>query len=257
MSSGLPPILMYHGIIDVEKNFPEDREPGASLYDLPLAVFRQHLEFLKKNNFQVNTCDSDKKKNGGKQVVLTFDDGEMNNFLHVFPMLQQYDFPAYFFITVDRIGKKGYMDWPHLKVMIQNNLIIGSHGMRHEILTKLNEAELVQELRLSRKILEDRLQKNIFSFSVPRGFFNLRILKLAKEAGYSEIFVSGCPQNLPDECWGRIAVKSRWGTDRLAMALEGRIPLNEKIFEAVKNTIQSCIGDENYDRWRDKILMKS
>ena len=91
-------ILMYHAIMDSRCLVPEDRETGAELYDLPAASFEGHMAFLKDHGYKVVTAQQALTAPDDKHVVLTFDDGELNNFQIALPILKKYNFPAYFFI---------------------------------------------------------------------------------------------------------------------------------------------------------------
>ena len=83
-----PTILTYSGVVTEWTVLPESREAGAELYDVTTANFQDHLQWLKDNNYVVTTqCNFVSKKD----VVLTFDDGEMNNYDHAFPVLRKYE----------------------------------------------------------------------------------------------------------------------------------------------------------------------
>jgi hypothetical protein len=49
-------------------------------------------------------------KSGGAWVVLTFDDGFLSDYEQAFPILLDVSIKATFFVTVENIGKPGYMD---------------------------------------------------------------------------------------------------------------------------------------------------
>src|SRR3990167_8927051 len=103
-----PIILMYHGIVREAGDIPDGREPGASLYDVREEDFRGQIEYLYKNGYRVVRMGEPPP--GTRPVVLTFDDGEANNCLRAFPVLSEHGCPAYFFVTVNRVGKPGYMN---------------------------------------------------------------------------------------------------------------------------------------------------
>ena len=111
-----PITLLYHGVISAGSQIPDHREPGADLYDVPLNSFRTQMEYLYQNNFNVSAFSLEPKK---QKITITFDDGELNNFTQALPVLREFQFPAYFFVTVNRIGKNGYMRWDHLRQLSQ------------------------------------------------------------------------------------------------------------------------------------------
>ncbi len=253
MGSNHSVVLMYHAVIRDKYQIPPDREDGAELYDLAVEAFADHLRQIKAEGISVIKAEDLKKEEG---VIITFDDGEMNNYTEAFPLLKQFGFPGYFFITADRIGKSGYMDWPQLKELCQAGMVIGSHGLTHRVLTSLNPSELHQELFESKRILEAHLGQMVDSFSVPRGFVSLLVAEQARQAGYRHIFISGSgPKN-----WGnliaRTAVKSNWTQQRFSLALIGKVPLQEQIFEGVKAASKRFLGQAGYNSLRSKLLGK-
>lgn len=253
-----PVVLMYHGIITTPDSIPNNREAGAALYDVRLEDFRKQMEFLKNNSCDVQALETENKSSAGSKtkVILTFDDGEINNFHNAFPVLQDYGFAAYFFVTVNRVGKKGYMGWDELKELRDANMIIGSHSLNHEILTNLKESQVEGDLTQSKEILERNLKVNVDSFSVPRGFYNQKILEMAWRVGYKNVFVSGIPDVETPGCIGRVAVKADWSLMRFNQALCQQVPLSEKAGEHLKNFAKKFLGGQIYNDLRTTLLKK-
>ena len=248
---------MYHGIIAGQFDIPVNSEAGAQFYDLPEAGFREQLALLKEKGYPVLRVEEALAHTESDPVVITFDDGELNNFTRAFPILREMKIPAYFFITASRIGKPGYMGWEDLKKLLDADMIIGSHGFNHELLTGLNDKELHKELVESKAVLENHLQTRIDSFSVPRGFFDRSILQKIQDAGYSQVFVSEHQSVLPEGCWARTPVKGNWSLGRFEMALSGQVPVGERVFDAAKGLVKKMLGSEGYDRMRSRLLRKS
>ena len=72
-----PIVFMYHGVIKEDAGIPPSRERGAELYDVRLKDFYGQMEFLNRHNYQVTTFPSGPSATQPK-IVMTFDDGEMN-----------------------------------------------------------------------------------------------------------------------------------------------------------------------------------
>ena len=244
-------VLMYHGTIKSEADIPPQRETGAKLYDLADEMFKKQMNYLKTWSCFVTTVD--RLDPNRFNIVLTFDDGEENNFFVAYPILAQNGFPAYFFVTANRVGEDGYMTWQQLKAMQKEEMIIGSHGLNHIILTDLSDAELNRELLDSKVMIEDNLNSKVKDFAVPRGFFNEKVVEAARRAGYQNIFVSGI-KNIPPDCIGRIAVKSDWTIRRFKQALKNQTPLNERLFYSAKKITKNLFGDKGYDLLRSGLL---
>jgi len=248
-------VLMYHGIITEWANLPELRETGAQLYDVHLSKFQYQMEWLYTKQYDVGILDEEYLSEGvGNKVILTFDDGEMNNYELALPVLKKHGFPAYFFIISKRIGVKGYLDWNELKEMHEAGMVIGSHGFSHEILTNLLDTQIEEELRASKRYLEKNLDIVIDTLSIPRGFCDDNVIQKAYDAGYKRIFISDRPRNLQSDCYSRTAVKSNWSIRRYGQALEGNVPLNEYIVGNSKSAVKRIFGEGVYNWIRQTIL---
>ncbi len=245
-----PIVLMYHSVISPNSGIPQDREAGADLYDVSVENFSQHLEAMKETGLAVGRLE-DQNPN---LVVLTFDDGELNNFTEAFPLLKKFGFVAYFFVTPNRVGKPGYMDWPELRILAQSGMIIGSHSLSHRIMTTLTPEIIKEELVVSKEILEQQLDIPVTDFSVPRGFYNKLILEIAQRAGYKKIFVSAIVKGTENFVVERMAIKNDWTLLRFKQALSGQVPLGERIARVLKDTTKKICGGRVYDQLRTHLL---
>ena len=242
---------MYHAIMDARCPAPEDRETGAELYDLPAAAFERHMAFLKDNGYEVVTAD---RAVSDRQVVLTFDDGELNNFQIALPILKKYNFPAYFFIIAGKAGKQGYLSWEDIRALRQAGMIVGSHGLSHQILTNLMDTQMEEELGASKRTIGINLDINVDTLSIPRGFCNDELISKAYELGYKTIFISDRPRELKSSCLSRTAVKSRWTVVHLARALEGKMTWMESVLSMSKKIIKRVLREGGYNRLRSLLI---
>ncbi len=250
-----PIVLMYHGIVAAHTPLPKGREPGADLYDVSAESFRAQLSWLKEHLYRTVTVHKNLNAFSTKELLLTFDDGEMNNCTVALPLLKEFEFTGHFFLIAKRIGKDGYMGWEQIRQLNAQGMIIGSHGFSHEILTNLLDTQLQEELSASKKHLERNLGIPVESISIPRGFCNAKIIRMASEAGYRYIFVSEKPDSGGANCLSRVAVKSNWTIDRFAQAVQGTAPVKEKIFACCKNGVKKVLGGSIYD-WIRRMMLK-
>src|SRR5580698_694878 len=120
---------MYHGILSNPSSpAPEIRGVGAELYYISLDSFIDQMKWLKDNGYTPVLFDDTKALLGPKSVIITFDDGEMNNFQDALPVLNDYGWKAYFFIIIKLIGNDGYMGWKEHKELHRTGMVVGSHG---------------------------------------------------------------------------------------------------------------------------------
>ena len=216
-------ILAYHSI-----GSPLAGEVGSELYCIPVENFRAQMEYLRNTQYTIHNTQ------------ITFDDGDITNYTHAFPVLKELGLTAYFFIIGERIGLQGYMNWEQIKELRDAGMTIGSHGMTHRILAELNNTELDSELRESKKILEEHLNDAIDHLSIPRGFHDEIVIKKSKDIGYMTIFTSK----------DRIAVKADWDLDKFIKALHGKYSIKDKIKEFIRDSSKKVLGPKNYDHLR-------
>ena len=93
-------IVMYHRVLDIENS----RYPR--LKGMSPAEFRQQMDFF-RDNYSVVTMEQvmgaietgDHWRLPGNPLLLTFDDGYMDHYANVFPMLEEYGFQGSFFVS--------------------------------------------------------------------------------------------------------------------------------------------------------------
>ncbi|MBI5150103.1 MAG: polysaccharide deacetylase family protein [Candidatus Omnitrophica bacterium] len=265
-----PIVLMYHSILAPNAPAPGEREAGAELYDVSAEKFRAQLSWLKEHQYRSVTVHKNLDVFSRREILITFDDGEKNNYTAALPLLQEFGFTGHFFLIAKRVGKEGYMGWDEIRRLLAAGMVVGSHGFSHEILTNLLNTQIEEELSASRKYLERNLGIPVESLSIPRGFCNDKILRMAKETGYKYIFLSEKPAAPPAGhtsqpgrsrvagqagCFSRVAVKSNWTIDRFAQAMSGNAPLKEKILVSCKNSVKKILGGGAYD-WARRMMLK-
>ena len=175
------PILMYHAIGYGEGSFfvtPEN--------------FNRQMEYIRKHGYEVISLDDlvsairDKRPLKRNKVVITFDDGYENVFKYAYPVLKKYAFPATVFIITDFTGRRSaFLNWDEVVLMSRNGISFGSHTRSHKYLGgALSEKEAQDELRGSKKAIEERTGMPADYLCYPSGGFSQRVKELAAQAGY-------------------------------------------------------------------------
>lgn len=123
-------------------------------------------------------------------VLLTFDDGFLTDYTHVYARyLKTGRIPGFMsFIPVNFVGSPGRMSWEMIEELGRSGVAIGSHGMAHVDLTIVSDVELDRELTVSKSTLEDRLGQQVTHFAFPYGRFSRRVWDAALKAGYTHLF---------------------------------------------------------------------
>jgi peptidoglycan/xylan/chitin deacetylase (PgdA/CDA1 family) len=187
-------ILMYHHICPKElfpKSTIELIENGWKFTISPEAFERQILFFLKKKYRFVSMDEYYetlfyKGSENKEDIVITFDDGWIDNYQFAFPILKKYNIPALFFLTTHQLSNEDStkMTVSHLHEMKSTGMIFGSHTCNHKILTQISQKEIAFELIESKRVLEKLLNVPIHFFAYPGGAFNSEVVELTKNAGY-------------------------------------------------------------------------
>lgn len=192
------PIIYYHR---VAKDINDAGKHGIFVTE---KQFEDHLRYLENEGYKTITFEEalQIKKNctPGKFVIITFDDGYEDNYTLAFPLLKKYGFTAIIFL----VAGLEYNLWdeqsnePKLKMMNRQQILemmdygieFGSHTLSHADLSKLSDEKIKAELADSKKILEEKLGREISSFAFPYGNCNEAAKRIAKESGYKFVFAT-------------------------------------------------------------------
>ena len=149
------PVLMYHSV-----GVPNHKWIWKFL-TIPYRIFEDHLRMLKRKKF--NTIDllrlysyrSNAEPIPPNSIVLTFDDGYLDNWVYAYPLLKKYGFKGTIFVNPEFVdptedyrtnledvwaGKvrlqelisHGFLSWREMREMEKGGVMdIQSHGMTH------------------------------------------------------------------------------------------------------------------------------
>ncbi len=132
-----------------------------------------------------------------KLVVLSFDDGYLDNLVHAAPILRQYGFQATCYVVSGSIGghnswdaevlgvTKPVMDATAIGRWLEAGNEIGSHTVTHPRLDQLDIDWARFEITESRRQLERVTGSPVKHFCYPFGDYDARSLALVREAGYA------------------------------------------------------------------------
>lgn len=124
-----------------------------------------------------------------KPVLLTFDDGYVDNYYNVLPVLKAHHMHATLFMIGDAIGEGGrFVTADQLREMDANGFDVQAHTYTHKKETQFGKATLIQDFSKGRDVLEALLHKKIDYMAYPGGFNNAVVRDAAKEAGFRMAF---------------------------------------------------------------------
>lgn len=210
----MPPVLMYHSIGE------SLGRPYAYLYVTP-AQFEEQVKYMADNGYTFLFPDemyyADRCE---KPVVITFDDGYVDNFDQALPVLKRYNAKATVFVAGSNIDQQWMLTKQQIRQMADSGLVnIGSHTLAHGDLTKLDGAALQEEMAGSQWLLEKITGKKITNIAYPFGKFNDAVIAQAKR-----YFACGFSVNKGSEgnlyTLRRVTVDGRDGLDVLQRNLK-------------------------------------
>lgn len=120
-----------------------------------------------------------------KPVVITFDDGYLDNFQNAYPILKRHGMVGTFFIITDMLWTQDRLTPENIVEMEQGGMSFGSHSVTHRALGELDQATVYDELVNSKAVLESVLGKKVDAIAYPRGSYNERVVQIAKNVGYN------------------------------------------------------------------------
>jgi peptidoglycan/xylan/chitin deacetylase (PgdA/CDA1 family) len=181
-------VLTYH-CIGYEKN---------NGLKVPEQQFKQQMKYIKDNGYSTITLDQlyefiqENKPLPEKSVVITFDDGYVDNYQYAYPILKEFNLNATVFVLPNTIDKsKNYMTSSQLKELQSNGIDIQSHTLVHEELTTLSYEKQLFSLKESKITLEKVLGKKVKYIAYPYAKYNNDTIKAAMNAGYTMGFILG------------------------------------------------------------------
>lgn len=213
------PVLMYHHV-----------RPGAGMIASTPENFEDQLRWLKKEDYRSLTLDEFAQhledKDQGKAVVITFDDGYLDNWVYAFPLLQKYQMKATIFLVTswlhhgpvrpvmgqdnvpncpdhikcEALINAGHSDevilrWSEVDAMRQSGLIeFHSHTHTHtrwDLIPEENKNDRIQwELEQSRLPLQKELGEASRHLCWPQGYFDEDYIAIAQKNGFSHLYTT-------------------------------------------------------------------
>ena len=197
------PVLCYHNIAtqDEKANYPEESD-----WTITTDNFKEHLDYLKNNNYKTLTMDEFYNWKIGnlnlpyKSVLITFDDGFLSNYEYAFKLLKEYDMNATVFVVGSFIDNSTSSEWNGniktymTKDILENlkneypNIEIYSHSynLHYQGAINQNKDVLMQDIENF-----DNFYPNTDILCYPFGQYNDNIEDCLKESNYKMAFRYG------------------------------------------------------------------
>jgi peptidoglycan/xylan/chitin deacetylase (PgdA/CDA1 family) len=219
------PILMYHA-------FGKSGE-APSRYILPAQCFERQMAWLKRLRYRVLSLEdylryrAEDRLPPARSVVITADDGYLDNYTVAYPILRRYGFPATIFLVSGNVGDanrwdapgllrdRALMSWTEIKEMIQGGVTFGAHTQTHPMLTAVTSDRAHAEIAGSRTELAQALDRPIQLFSYPHGKYDVIARSIVEQVGYSGACSTRAGMNSPATSKFELRRTEVRGTDSL------------------------------------------
>ena len=202
LNKGKIKVLLYHNIVINSRQTLFTNAISKKIFIKQLQYLKQHYNIVSLSQDGEWHGLSDKKVN----ILLTFDDGFINNYDIVLPILLEFKISAYFFIISDYVEtgyiplfmQKRYLDSEKLSEfktinsnqmteMLKKGMNIGSHSLFHNDFSKISVSDAVQNAEQSKQDLQEMLNTSVECFAFPWGFYQEQQIEPIKKI-YRRIF---------------------------------------------------------------------
>lgn len=192
------PVLNYGRVNDVDVNE----------FTLTVEQFDAQMKYLVDEGYNVISPNElldawDGKGNlPEKPLVITFDDGHIDAYKNVFPILQKYNLKATFFIVTDNVNLyPNYLTWQQAREMQESGLVnIESHTLSFKDVTTIaSRDKLWDQIYGSKQAIEWYLKKPANFLAYPNGKYTVESEEMCKEVGYRGTFINSYGLNHKDD----------------------------------------------------------
>lgn len=188
-------ILMYHRVEEI----PPDAVHRTNF--VRPAQFSEQLVALRDWGYRSVTFDDwlayrhQGRPLPARPIIVTFDDGYRSVADTAWPLLRSHGFDATTFLVTGQIGGTNAWDTgerqdallsaDHVLALQRDGMRFGSHTRTHRPLTRISVATVEDELRQSRRDLQELLGEAVYALAYPFNNQNRAVRRAAQRAGYT------------------------------------------------------------------------
>ncbi len=246
-------VLMYHAVSAAGTNLLA----ADAHYAVSQRQLLDQLQLIRHKGLRPASVRSLLLQRDSLVVALTFDDGHVSNASAAQALLDNGG-TADFFINTATVGTPGHLSWQALREMADAGMSIQSHAHTHRYLDELDQADVDQEMRTSKAILEDKLGHPVELFAPPGGRMPRGLPQIASRMGYKALCSSrvgvwrdGTQRDIP-----RLAVLRTTPLTQFSKWMEqDRVELiQQRLRYATLTSSKRLLGNANYERVRRALL---
>jgi len=183
--------------------------PEAHLHRLWLSLnaFQKQLAFFLDNNFRFLGIDDairfmkrEIHASPQRPISLSFDNGFLDFYEKVFPLLLSKNIPATVLVSPEKVGQQikygnrsvRYMNWDHLREINRHGVAIGAYEDENWDINRIPLNLVEKHIREYKPILEEQVEIEIPYFGVKEGVPCPQVRQILINCGY-RAFLTQCP----------------------------------------------------------------
>jgi peptidoglycan/xylan/chitin deacetylase (PgdA/CDA1 family) len=120
-----------------------------------------------------------------KPVIISVDDGYVDDVRTILPDLKRMHMVATFFVITGRTSEPGFVNDAQIRELDRAGMDVGDHTAHHVDLRAIAPSELQMETAGSRQALQHILGHPVYAFAYPFGAFNDAVVAAVKTAGFT------------------------------------------------------------------------
>jgi peptidoglycan/xylan/chitin deacetylase (PgdA/CDA1 family) len=248
--------LMYHELGQPGRATCHS-EAGYVRYVVPASDFQQQMERLANEGWRGQNVTQSVASFAEKTVCLTFDDGCETDLISAAPLLGKLGFGATSYITVEYLGKPGYMSHAQVRELYAAGFEIGCHSLSHPYLTDIDDTRLHEETQIAKDRLEQIAGVRVDHFSCPGGRWNVRVQNAVKQAAFRTMATSRSGVNFSTTdsfALARVAVLKGMSSNGVLRKSQGKGLVGTQIKERARDGVKRLLGNTVYDSLRGLVV---
>jgi peptidoglycan/xylan/chitin deacetylase (PgdA/CDA1 family) len=176
---------MYH-YISVPPSVDDRLRYGLSV---PPELFEAQLRLISDNGFTTITLRdlyeylAIGKPLPDKPIILTFDDGYLDNYTNAFPLLQKYGMTGTFFVLTGPAdaGNPNYLSWDMIQAMSDGGMDMQLHSRDHYDMRGRSDDWLFFQIIGGRQSIEGHTGKPVIFMAYPSGKYDVNVLRFLEQ----------------------------------------------------------------------------
>jgi peptidoglycan/xylan/chitin deacetylase (PgdA/CDA1 family) len=183
------PVLTYHRVVSLPAVGQLDLIVDPANFAAELATLHEH-GYHTISQAQLFDALYHGAKLPPKPIIISVDDGYVDDVRTILPDLERWHMVATFFVITGRTQEPGFVNEDQIRELDRAGMDVGDHTAHHVDLRMLTAAELKSETAGSRKTLAAILGHPVYYFAYPFGAYNETVIAAVRAAGFTMAYTT-------------------------------------------------------------------